>query len=813
MELYIELIGASAGAIVLSAVFYLFEKKTSFGRWNGWGRQIVIGFVFGLLSIAGTEFGIDVGGAVLNTRDAAPLCAGLIFGAPAGILAGVMGGAERYLAVAWGAGTFTREACSIATISAGILAGMFRKYMFDDKKPSWFYGPLLASITEVFHMLLVFAIHINIAREAFVVVKACTVPMVILNSVSVGGALAVVSLLSGKRVKATGDHAKISQVFQKWLLIFVTGTFLITSGFTYLFESRVSEMETVRLLELGINDVKNSISQASDENLLKVSRKLKNVLDTSDTWKIPGLTRLSQEFVVSEINMIGPDGVIYLSTAPAFIGYDMSQGEQSAEFLVLNEGNVKEYVQKYGPVSFDSSISRKYAGIANEDGGFVQIGYDFSRFQRDLSDIVKAAADHRHVGEQGFMIICDEKMKVVSGNEQTNVEESWSMNPEELRHIEKMSLFEKEINGEPYYGMYDITEGYSVFAVRPVSEATFFRDMTVYLSIFMEVLVFAILFVVVYILVKLMVVNNIIRINESLSEITHGNLDITVDVKDNEEFASLSSDINATVATLKQYIADAAARIDQELEYARNIQYSSLPHVFPPYPERNEFEIWAGMMTAKEVGGDFYDFYFVAQNKLAFLVADVSGKGIPASLFMMRSKTMIKNLASTGMDADEVFIRSNNNLCENNEAEMFVTAWFGILDLETGIVRYANAGHNPPLVLHQGDPEGFRYVHSKRSLVLAGMEGISYRINEMELSKGDIIFLYTDGVSEATNSSNELYGDDRLRLALNSISDIDSCSMEDICKKVKTDVDAFVGEAPQFDDITMLCLKYEGFGK
>ena len=230
-------------------------------------------------------------------------------------------------------------------------------------------------------------------------------------------------------------------------------------------------------------------------------------------------------------------------------------------------------------------------------------------------------------------------------------------------------------------------------------------------------------------------------------------MNVTVDVRSNTEFSSLSDDINSTVTTLKRYIAEAAARIDKELEYAKQIQLSALPTNFP---KDEDYSIYAQMMAAKEVGGDFYDFYKLNDTTVAFLAADVSGKGIPAAMFMMTAKTIIKDLAESGMTVNDIFTKANEKLCENNESGMFVTAWMGILDLTTGNLQFANAGHNPP-VLKRRDGS-FEYLKTRAGFVLAGMEGVRYRVGELTLYPGDRLFLYTDGVPEATNADNKLYG-------------------------------------------------------
>ena len=349
--------------------------------------------------------------------------------------------------------------------------------------------------------------------------------------------------------------------------------------------------------------------------------------------------------------------------------------------------------------------------------------------------------------------------------------------------------------------VFKFVEGYCLIAAMPVSEAMFMRDASMLTSIFMQVLIFSTLFVFIYILIKRVIINNLKKINDTLAQITDGDLSVTVDVRSNTEFASLSDDINSTVATLKRYIAEAAARIDKELEYAKQIQLSALPTNFPT---GEDYSIYAQMIAAKEVGGDFYDFYKLSDTTVAFLAADVSGKGIPAAMFMMTAKTIIKDLAESGMAVNDIFTKANEKLCENNESGMFVTAWMGILDLTTGNVQFANAGHNPPL-LKRADGS-FEYLRTRAGFVLAGMEGVRYRVGELTLNPGDRLFLYTDGVPEATNAENKLYGEDRLLAFMNQIASMEATKL---LPALKANIDEFVGEAPQFDDITMLMFDYK----
>lgn len=247
-------------------------------------------------------------------------------------------------------------------------------------------------------------------------------------------------------------------------------------------------------------------------------------------------------------------------------------------------------------------------------------------------------------------------------------------------------------------------------------------------------------------------------------------------------------------------------RISVELSLAAKIQENMLPNTFPPYPSRRDFEIFASMDAAKEVGGDFYDFYILDNDRLVFLVADVSGKGIPAALFMMRAKMTIKNLAERGADVNVIFSEANKRLCEGNDAGMFVTAWLGIVDMRSGMLSYVNAGHNPPLIRRRQGT--FEYLRTRPNFILAGMEDAVYQKHEIQLLPGDELFLYTDGVTEASNVDQALFGEMRLLEVLNSALEENA---EARCWTVKRAIDAFVGDAEQFDDITMLSLRFNFF--
>ena len=597
---------------------------------------------------------------------------------------------------------------------------------------------------------------------------------------------------------------KISQSFQRWLLALVTIAFLTSTAFLWFSQTKLSEDNTYNLLQLNISDVKQDIKDLSDENLLLITHRIAKELERKEQVTSLDLMVLTEKHDVPEINLIDKNGFIIASTFPNFLGFDMASGTQSGAFMVLLEEQ-DEFVQSYQAVTYDANLWRKYAGVALKGGGFVQVGYDSYSFYEDIASKITQSTRNRHIGENGSIIVTDERLRIIS-NRAGGIGKALDFTGIYFdKDIAPETLFTATVHGVPSYCMYSVTEGFYIFAVMPQGEAVLSRNISVGMTTIMEVIIFAALFILIYYLIKKFVVCNIEKINSSLAKITDGDLDEVVDVRSHVEFASLSDDINSTVDTLKKYIADAAARIDAELAFAKAIQHSALPSVFPPYPNRKEFDIWATMDTAKEVGGDFYDFYFVNEDTLAFLIADVSGKGIPAAMFMMNAKAVLKSYAESGLEVNKVFTFANEKLCEGNEAGMFVTAWMGLLNTKSGAVTFANAGHNPPLVKHADG--SFEYLKVRAGFVLAGMEGIKYRKNELQLAPDDVIYLYTDGVTEATNSNNELYGEDRLLALLNAHKD---ATMEELCKLVKADVFAFAGEAPQFDDITILALKYHG---
>ena len=293
-------------------------------------------------------------------------------------------------------------------------------------------------------------------------------------------------------------------------------------------------------------------------------------------------------------------------------------------------------------------------------------------------------------------------------------------------------------------------------------------------------------------------------------ENTAGKTRLQETIKNKDEIGGLAASIDKMEERIVRYVDDLTKitaekeRISTELALATKIQANMLPNIFPPFPDRTEFDIYASMDPAKEVGGDFYDFFLVDDDHLCVVMADVSGKGIPAALFMMATKIIIANYTKMGKSPSEILTAANSAICSRNQEDMFVTVWLGILEISTGKLTAANAGNEFP-VLKQD--KVFELYKDKHGFVLGGMDGMRYKQYEMTLTPGSKLFLYTDGVPEATNGESQLFGTERMIEALNKQPDAEP---KEILQNVRRTVDGFVKEAEQFDDLTMLCLEYKG---
>jgi sigma-B regulation protein RsbU (phosphoserine phosphatase) len=333
-------------------------------------------------------------------------------------------------------------------------------------------------------------------------------------------------------------------------------------------------------------------------------------------------------------------------------------------------------------------------------------------------------------------------------------------------------------------------------------------------------LVMTLCFTALFFLVSRSVVNPIRAISEKTGEFAHGAVDPRVSdesfeelsARSNDEIGDLTASVNVMFRDIREFtrrLADEMARrerVQSELDMARAIQESVLPKVFPPFVNYPYAEVFASMIPAKEVGGDFYDFFIAGEDKLTVVIADVSGKGVPAALFMMVTRTLIKNRALSGDEAHELLEAVNDQLCQDNDAAMFVTAFVGILDAGRGVLRYANAGHNPPVILRGGEAE---WLPAGHGMALGVMRNVKFVAREADFKNGDYLLLYTDGVTEAMNENGEMFGEDRLLALMSDVAkgDIGARGAADAANSA---VRSFAGGAEQADDITVLALRNNG---
>ena len=334
-------------------------------------------------------------------------------------------------------------------------------------------------------------------------------------------------------------------------------------------------------------------------------------------------------------------------------------------------------------------------------------------------------------------------------------------------------------------------------------------------SIIISATILTLLFIALYAFLLYMgIIRPILFVTYETSHLAehHGELTgLLKKIRHRNEIGKLANSVEKMSRDMNQYIEDLThataekERLGAELNVAKQIQSDMLPKVFPPYKNHPEIELYASMTPAKEVGGDFYDFYMLDDNHFAMVVGDVSGKGVPAALFMVITKTLLKDTAEHEHNPAKVFEHVNKILCEGNESGLFVTCWMGIITLSTGELNFANAGHNAPVIKSNGE---VKFLSTKPNLMLAAMDGIPYTNNTIKMNAGDRLFIYTDGITEATNDYDELYGEERLLHVLQSVL-AKGKNSRDILDVLRNDLNDFVLEAPQFDDITMLAMTYK----
>ncbi len=589
------------------------------------------------------------------------------------------------------------------------------------------------------------------------------------------------------------------------LLGLVTVSFLVAVSVLWKGETIRALRDVEVLLEINYRDVTTGFSDRADYQLSMTAKEIAERLGTSGKLAAEDVAALCEEEEIQEIYDVGADGIV--AGGSRLVGGDLSKGEQSGAFMrVLDPTHPPTWAQPDMPRSSDGRLYKYAAARFPDFSGYIEVGWSEERFLKYLHQRAFGYTRSWHVDERGWIAFVDRNGILTSHADMSlagrSVQDALGLDPAALP---QKKFFRAEISGEEmccYAG--PVRDGYWVLLADPSADAFASRNRFMPRMGAVQLFVFAALFAFISRMLRKRVAESVRRIGDELRRIAGGDLAGRADERSCLEFSELSDSINATVDALRSAAEERIRRVEADLELGRTIQQAALPAEFP---SEDCWRLAASMEAAREVGGDFYDFFPLGETHRAFLVADVSGKGVTGALYMMNAKTLVKDalLADPARDPAAALERVNAELCANNPAQMFLTAWVGVLDLETGRIAFANAGHNPPLVLRNGElPE---WLRERSGVPLACFDNATYRPRHTALAPGDALFLYTDGVTEAMDSAGTLFGETRLEETLRAAP---SGEPESLCRFVRAAVTAFAAGAPAADDLTVLAVRYLG---
>ena len=566
--------------------------------------------------------------------------------------------------------------------------------------------------------------------------------------------------------------------FLKKLLIWGGVAYVAILAVIFVVSSFSARSRVEKLLDNSVKQIQTELSDGSDSIVVLIGKTVVGAHVYPNEVTEAELKAFMQRLPLDELTVVGKDGRVVCSSEPALKDADFhpSAKTRTVDYGLLLNGQRTFVAEEVRGSVEQPSLRRKYGGVAFPvSHGFVQVGLDEKRVANDFNFFHEKVAVDSRIGESGYFIVANASHGVIySTFDVANIGKELNDVTDGLLFTEKNFWKTKRITafGEPCFARDGICFGYRVLALIPVREAAGIRNATVAISAVILLAIF----------------------------IVFG------------AFLRQAVERNRQMA---RFYENERKQAEKDLMMAKDIQANALPSVFPPYPKLvGRIDLFATMRTAKEVGGDFYDFYFTGTDKLAIIIADVSGKGVPAAMFMMRAKSTLQGLLRGGADVAEAVAETNNRLSSGNEANMFVTAWIGVVDLITGQVEYVNAGHNPPLVRRTVGP--MEWLRDRSGPPLASFEGMKYRKHALTLKPGDGIFLYTDGVTEATDPALELFGEDRLLGSFGPERPADANaprrSSQEFCRDLFAELDRFAAGTEQADDITMLAFKLNGIG-
>ncbi len=599
------------------------------------------------------------------------------------------------------------------------------------------------------------------------------------------------------------------QKFLIWMALLICTAYTVIGVLGYHRAAGHAWIKTEQVVKTRLNDLLELIRHAdssmqhvediNNESAIEHTRALAEIIRLSpdilqDQERLQGLCN---DLGAEQIAVADSEGIVIAAVPATNVGYNLGSHEQSREFLSCINSPGTEICQRLRPNGAEGK-PLQYAGVCRLDApGVVQIGFR-TRHEEIVRSTVAFSrlASNFNIGKKGSIIA---------------FRQGAVLNSEDLPHpttdllaLPLNQATNVRMGEEPFFAYAVEDQGNRIVGLLPMQEV--YRDLnsTVLSQLLSNLTLFIVIFAALSYLLQRMVIQGIGQINKSLRNITGGDLTERVDVAYTPEFASLSNGINSMVDALQSYGEQNRMNMERELELARSIQLTALPNTFPAFPNRHEFELFATCTQAKSVGGDFYDFFLTDENHLCFLVADVSGQGVPAALFMMRSMSIIRGLARSGAMPVELVSETNSALCEGNSANMRVNLLYACLEISSGELTFVNAG--PPQMLLQKEGSAYEMVHMRSGISLGIEQGATYTLGRIQLLPGDRIFAYTDGVIKATNREHAPFGAARLQTALNSRP----AHVSDVTRQVSAALREYTENAEQSQDVTMLALEYIG---
>ncbi len=610
----------------------------------------------------------------------------------------------------------------------------------------------------------------------------------------------------------------LRKTFLLWTSALTAAAIFASTVVSFFFETRSAKREAAQTIRAKILEAETQAERAR-ENLATIelyerrasvcrARSAAEILrlDAETPLDDKRLEELARFLNLDEIDVVDENGICVAAWPPETRGFDYSQTPETADFLRVLDDPTLEIAQPLRKSATADDLLFQYSAVARRDApGFVEVGLRSDRTEtvRALANLARFIGSFR-VGKNGRLFVFQNGVLLRDANAAPGrFELDVPIAPAELPTD---AVFSVDVDGASCFALAK-TSGDCVFVgALPKSEIFAQRRSTLILIFVANSFLFFGLFSVVSLLTRRLVVDGVLAINRSLSKIVDGDLDERIDVATTREFLELSNGVNATVDALKGAIDEVKRRVDKELELARRIQTAALPSVFPPFPERREFDIYAENRPMASVGGDMFDYFFVDENRLFFYVADVSGHGVPAALFMMKTTALVKNLALSGLPLPQVVAQTNRYLAENNDAT-FVTAFFCVVDVATGRLEYVDAGHNPPFLREPGGK--FREIAPQICLLLGVADDAEFESATLDLAPGSALVLFTDGVTEAAAATSpEQFG---VRRALETLDAVALDAPADRLVDALFDaVETFADDAERSDDVTALAFRYDG---